>query len=123
MDYLAGGGDKTSGEDADKAIERYTKGTEKARKITEADQNMNGIDITAEKCGRVVIRDLVTEYKPQVKIEIEARQIELPKDFEDMTTKERREILRLDEIKNRTLMGLGREGTKPTDVPVLEVRH
>ena len=111
LECLTGSGDKTSGEDVDKTIERCTKGIDKTRKITKAEQNMNGVDIKAEKGGRVVIKDLVTEYKTQVKAEIEARQIELPKDFEDMTMKGRREILRLDEMKNRMIMGLAREGT------------
>ena len=93
MAYLKGSDVKTSGEDVEKTIARYEAGIEKARKVTKMETNMNGMDITAEKGCRVKMCEIITEFLTQIKAEIDARQIELPKDFKKMTIKERQDIL------------------------------
>ena len=117
MAYLKGSDDKTSKEEVEKMIARYEAGVKKARKVTKMETNMNGMGITAEKGGRVKMCEIITEFLTQrFKAEIDARQIELPKDFKKMTMKERRDILQRDELKERAAMGLAREGLRQEDI-------
>ncbi len=62
------------------------------------------------------MKNLVKKYEKAIKAEIEARGIELAKPFEELSTYERRDVLRVDELKIRSAMGLAREGLSKKDI-------
>ena len=77
---------------------------------------MCGTDLTAEMGGAVKAGKLFGKHDDATKAETEARQIELPKAWGDLSTKEERDLLCVDEMKQPMAKGKARDGINVSDV-------
>ena len=77
---------------------------------------MCGTDLTAEMGGAVKAGKLFGKHDDATKAETEARQIELPKAWGDLSTKEERDLLRVNEMRRLTAEGKTRGGIDVSDI-------
>ena len=116
LNHIKGDENKTSRKDADAAKRKLAEGVNKPRKITKAEQSKVGADVTAEMGGKIKVGQLQKKDDEEMKAEVDAREIELPKDWGEMGIKERRDALRRDELKNLALEEKVREGAVVKDI-------
>ena len=92
---------KTSAIELKQQIEMYKKGIQKKRRAIKADNNPNGIHITAEMGGKIVLGILHKGkgHDVHVHAEIEARGIEPPKPIAEMEWTDVKNLLKIDELR------------------------
>ena len=104
---------KTSQKELAQEIEKYEKGIAKKRKPTKAEENTNGMDITAQMGGKIILSILHATTTPNqvehVHAEIVERGIELPMELNKMKWKDKIRLLRDDEYLVRKGQGLARD--------------
>ncbi len=116
LDHLTGDSEKASGYDLEATKQKYAAALEKPRNVTKSELNMNGGDITAEMGGAIKWGTIVVKYDAVMRAELEARGVELPKEYSEMSWKEKKAVLRLDEMKRVAAEGKGRDGIKVTKI-------
>ena len=92
--------EKLSTEDINKKVEKFAAGMQKKRKITKAEENPNGMHISPEMDGSIVLSCILKGegHEEHVDAEITKRDIDLPKELKDMTWNEKKDQLRIDEM-------------------------
>ena len=103
---------KTSTEECNQKCEMYRKGIKRKRKVTKAEYNPNGMDITAEMDGKIKLVYLCSSTSPnqieEVHAEILERGIVLPMPLEQMAWQDKKNLLKEDEYKKMVIAGLAR---------------
>ena len=100
LDFIAGDTNKISRVDLEARKAKYAEGIEKPRKITKAEQNSCGPDITAEMDGGLKIKYILQKYDKEIRAEIECRGIRLSKPYTQLSMTEKKNLLKVDEMKN-----------------------
>ena len=123
LGHIANVNNKVSRLDLDKRKDAFAAGIEKQRKITKLEMNVCGPDVPAEMDGGLKKKDLVRKYDRHIEAEMKKRQIKYPKGkdgksklFKELTMKEKRDLLVLDEIRILAEQGKAREGIEPRNV-------
>ena len=102
---------KSSAVELQQMIATYQRGVKKKRSVTMSECNPNGMLITPEMGGKIVL-SIINKGKGhinQVRAEIAERGIEPPTSIEDMKWKEVINLLRMDEFKRLVELGLARD--------------
>ena len=75
-------------------------------KVTKSERRSCGIDMPAEMDAGLKIKDIQKKYDKEIKVKISFRRIELPEDddgnkktFDQLSMKEKRDLLRVDQMK------------------------
>ena len=91
--------------------EMYERGIKKKRKVTKSEENPNGMLITPEMGGKIVLSVLQKGrgHMNQLQAEIKERGIEPPESIDDMKWKEVIDLLRIDEYKRLVELELARD--------------
>ena len=102
---------------------KYSSGIDKPRKVTKSERNNCGIDVPAEMDGGLKIKDIQRKYDKEIKAEIACRRIELPEDengnkktYTQLSMKEIRDLLKVDQMKMLTGELKAGDGIRPSDV-------
>ena len=103
--------DKASAIELQQEIDKYEQGIKKKRTITKSEENPNGMLITPEMGGKIVLSVLQKGkgHISHVSAEIEERGIEPPTDIDSMKWKEVVDLLRIDEYKRLVQLELARD--------------
>ena len=102
---------KSSAVEIKQMIDMYERGVKKKRSITKSEDNPNGMIITPEMGGKIVLSILHKGkgHINHVRAEIAERGIEPPTLIEDMKWKEVVDLLRMDEYKRLVELELARD--------------
>ena len=99
------------------------KGVNKTQKTTKSETNTCGIDVPAEMDGGLQIREIQKKHAKEVDAEIVCRRIELPvaedgkrKKINQLSIKEKRDLLRVDQMKMLAGELKAGNGISPNDV-------
>lgn len=123
VSFIEDSANKISHVDLEARKVKYSTGICKPRKTTKSEQNTCGMDIPAEMDGGLKIKDIQRKYDKEIQAEIDCRGIEYPKDeqgntktFNQLSMKEIRDMLKMDQMK--TLAGelKAQDGIRPRDV-------
>ena len=92
---------KSSAVELQQQIDMYERGVKKKRNITKSEENPNGMVITPEMGGKLVLSVLQKGkgHISHVRAEIAERGVEPPTSIDDMKWKEVVDLLRMDEYK------------------------
>ena len=101
---------KSSADETQQQIEMYERGAKKKRNVTKSEENPNGMTITPEMGGKIVLSVLQKGkgHADHVHAEIQQRGIEPPMPLKDMKWKEVVDLLRLDEYHTLVRLELAR---------------
>lgn len=102
---------KTSASELQQECEMYERGIKKKRKVTKSEENPNGMLITPEMGGKIVLSVLQKGkgHMDQLRAEIKERGIEAPESIDGMKWKEVIDLLRIDEYKRLVELELARD--------------
>ena len=102
---------------------KYSKSVDKIRKITKSEMNACDIDVRAKMEGGLKMKDVQKKYEEVIDAEIVCRRIKLPLDEDgrkktctQLNIKEKRDLLRMDQMKMLAEELKGGDGIKPSDV-------
>ena len=120
--YIDGDANKTSRVDLEKRKSKIAKGISKSRKITKSEQNNCGVDVPAEMDGGLKIKDIQRKYDKALEAEINCRGIAYPKDengnpkaYGQLSMKEVRDLLKIDQMKTLAEELKAKDGIKPSN--------
>ena len=121
--YIDGDTNNISRVDLEARKDKYSKGVNKIRKTTKSETNACGIDVPAEMDGGLKMKEIQKKHEQEVDAEIVCRRIELPvaedgkrKKINQLSIKEKRDLLRVDQMKMLTGELNARDGIIPNDV-------
>ena len=127
--YFDGDANRISRVDLEKRKDKYAKGVDKPRKVTKSEQSNCGIDVPAEMDGGLKVKDIQRKYDEEIKAEIDCRGIEYPKDdagntkaYDQLSMKEIRDLLRVDQLKSLAGDGKAGDGIRPSDIKYIVPR-
>ena len=109
---------KASASELQQECEMYERGIKKKRKVTKSEENPNGMLITPEMGGKIVLSVLQKGkgHMNQLRAEIEERGIEPPESIDGMKWKEVIDLLRIDEYKRLVELELAQDIERWTNV-------
>ena len=116
LDFSAGDTNKISCVDLEARKANYAEGIEKLRKITKAEQSLCGPDIPAEMDGGLKIKYILQKYDKEIRAEIECQGILISKPYAQLSMMEKKNLLKVDKMKNLAVHLKAREGIQPSDV-------
>ena len=122
MSFIDGDANRISRIDLEARKETFAKGIKKPRKITKSEQCSCGPDVPAQMGGGITIQNLQAKYDKQIEAEIRHRRIELTAPYNKLKHKEKRDLLRLDEMKNLLAEGKAQDGILPRDIKYIVPR-
>ena len=121
--FVDGDANKISRVDLEARKDKYSKGVNKIRKTTKSETNTCGMDVPAEMDGGLKMKDIQKKYETEVDAEIVCRRIELPVDEDgkrkpcnQLSMKEKRDLLRIDQMKMLAGELKAGDGIRPSDV-------
>ena len=110
LDFISGSEDKFSGIELETKKEEYAKGVKKARRVTKAEQNQNGANMTPAMGGKITVSKIIKEHRSKLEAELVARKVELPKPMDKLNMQELQSLLKKDEMKVLAAIGKARDG-------------
>ena len=113
---------KSSAIELQKNIDMYERGSKKKRQVTRSEENKNGMHITPEMGGKIVLSALQKGkgHITHVGAELADRGVEAPVQLKDMKWKEVIDLLKMDEYKRLVGLELARDIDHWTSVTQVE---